>query len=302
MNWTTADIPSQRGKRALVTGANLGIGFETTLALAKAGAAVLMGGRDEAKLNRAAGEIRTRVPGAELQPVVLDLADLASIEEAAGKVVAAGRPLDLLVNNAGVMAIPERRTTRDGFELTFGTNHLGHFALAGHLLPALLLADASRVVAVSAIASRWKSGALVDLGSEERYRPMTAYAKSKFANVVFSQELNRRAQGTGLIALAVHPGSAATGLQRHGSRFTQAIASALLGRVVGQSIEQAANPSLYAATSPAMKGGEFIGPTGRGEGSGTPGNVRLPNNATDPKAGGMLWDVSEKLTRVRYEF
>ncbi len=293
------DIPAQHGRTALVTGANSGIGYETALALATAGADVTLAGRDEAKLAAAADRIRAQVTDANLGVMPLDLADLAAIEKAAATMT---RPLDLLVNNAGVMAIPERRTTRDGFELTFGTNHLGDFALTGHLLPALLGAPAARVVTVSALAARWQRAALVDLASEHGYAPMTAYAKSKYANVVFTEELNRRAARIPLVAVAVHPGTSNTGLQRHGSGLTRWLSTHLLENVLGQSSDRAALPSLFAATSPTITGGEFIGPTGRGEGRGAPGIVALPANAGDPDTGRRLWDASEQLTGVHYDF
>ncbi|MBE1489964.1 NAD(P)-dependent dehydrogenase (short-subunit alcohol dehydrogenase family) [Plantactinospora soyae] len=199
------------------------------------------------------------------------------------------------------MAIPERRTTADGFELTFGTNHLGHFALTGRLLPALLRAKAARVVTVSAIASRWRSGELVDVASEQTYRPMRAYAMSKFANVVFTQELARRGGDTGLVAVAAHPGVSQTNLTREVPRALAAI-NLLLRPILFQSTDRAALPSLYAATHPGLTGGEFIGPTGRGEGRGAPGPVRLPSTATDPEIGRRLWELSEGLTRVEYQF
>ncbi|WP_422769116.1 oxidoreductase [Plantactinospora sp. WMMC1484] len=299
--WTLADMPGQQGRTALVTGANSGVGYETGRALARAGATVIMGGRDESRLADAAGAIRAETPGATVEVCRLDLADLESVRTAASAVLAGGRPLDLLVNNAGVMAIPERRSTRDGFELTFGTNHLGHFALTGLLLPALLRAGAPRVVTVSAIASRWRSGALVDVNSEQTYRPMRAYAMSKFANVVFTRELARRAAGTALLAVAAHPGVSPTGITREVPRLL-AVVNAMLRPLLTQSNDRAALPSLYAATHPGLGGGEFVGPTGRGESRGAPGPVRLPRHAADPGTGRRLWELSERLTGVTYAF
>ncbi|MDW5325171.1 oxidoreductase [Plantactinospora sp. KLBMP9567] len=299
--WTLAEMPGQTGRTALVTGANSGVGYETSRALARVGATVIMGGRDESRLAEAATAIRAETPGARLEVRRLDLADLDSVRAAAAGVLAEGRPLDLLFNNAGVMAVPQRRTTRDGFELTFGTNHLGHFALTGHLLPALLSAGAARVVTVSAIASRWPAGGLADVNSEQAYRPMQAYAVSKFANVVFTQELARRAAGTGLVAVAAHPGVSQTNITREVPRVLAAV-NQLLRPFLFQSTDRAALPSLYAATHPDLGGGEFVGPTGLGEGRGAPGPVRLPRQADDPEVGRRLWELSERLTGVDYAF
>lgn len=295
-------LASQSGKAALVTGANSGIGFETSLALARAGATVWMAGRDLEKIEHARASVAAQSPGAQTRPLALDLSDLASVKIAAETVLAGGEPLDLLINNAGVMAIPERRVTKDGFELTFGTNHLGHFALTGRLLPALLSAPSARVVEVSAQIARRKNIDLGDPQSERDYSGMSAYAKSKLANVVFIEELARRANQTGLLALAVHPGTSMTGLQRHGSRATQAIATLLLERLVGQSTEQAALPSLYAATMPDVRSGQFFAPTGRAELRGVPGPVPLPPAAEDLELATKLWGYSEDVTGVHFVF
>ncbi|WP_329135012.1 oxidoreductase [Streptomyces sp. NBC_01476] len=298
--WTVADIPAQHGKLALVTGANSGLGRITALELARAGATVLLAGRTPASLEEAAAAITREVPGAGLLPVRLDLADLASVEEAAAAVIALDRPLDLLINNAGVMAVPERRTTKDGFELTFGTNHLGHFALTGRLLPALLRAESARVVTVSALVARNRGLTFDDVAGERKYTPMSAYALSKYANVVFTQELARRAAATPLTAVAVHPGSANTGIQRHVPRLVKAVVGVAMERVLGQRPEEAALPSLYAATEPGIAPAAFIGPTGRMETRGAPGPVKLPATAADPAIGRTLWELSERLTHVGY--
>ncbi|MER5757859.1 oxidoreductase [Streptomyces sp. NPDC002082] len=301
--WTAHDIPSQKGCFAVVTGANSGIGEVTATELARAGADVVLAGRSLPKLREAMERIRPVAAGVRLIPLALDLADLESVAAFSDAVLAEGRPLDLLVNNAGVMAIPERRTTKDGFELTVGTNHLGHFALTGHLVPALSASAAPRVVTVSAMVARSRSAdRLNDLQSERRYRPMAAYAKSKLANVVFATELQRRARAADLplLSAVVHPGTSLTGLQQHGSRLAQAAARLLLERLIGQPTDQAALPSLFAATSDRIQPGGFYGPTGRAEGRGTPGAVRLPDAASDPALGGGLWQTSERLTRVTY--
>jgi NAD(P)-dependent dehydrogenase (short-subunit alcohol dehydrogenase family) len=302
MTFDGKNLPSQRGTTALVTGANSGIGFETALALARAGAAVWLGGRDVTRLDEARARIADEVPGATTTSLRLDLADLSSIAEAAEIVLAGGHPLDLLINNAGVMAIPDRRLTRDGFELTFGTNHLGHFALTGRLSPALLKADHPRVVEVSALVSRNKGVTFDDPQSEHDYTPMGAYAKSKLANVLFIEELTRRAENTNLIAVAVHPGTSMTGLQRHSSRVVQVLGGLVLDRFIGQSTDQAALPSLYAATRPEVESGDFFAPTGRRELRGAPGRVPLPPAAEDRVAATTLWEYSEEVTGVRFAF
>lgn len=302
VDWSVREIPDQHGGLAVVTGANSGIGEVTATELARAGATVVLAGRSPDRLREAADRIRARVPGADLIPRQLDLADLSSVAGFADEVLALDRPVGLLINNAGVMAIPERRTTRDGFELTVGTNHIGHFALTCRLLPALVVGRQSRVVTVSAMIARSRMAhGLDDLQSEHDYRPMRAYAKSKLANVLFAQELQRRADinGLPLLSVAVHPGTSMTGLQQHGSRVTQALARLLLERVIGQPTDRAALPSLYAATAPDITPGGFYGPTGRGEGRGAPGPVRPPQ-AASLEAAGILWQASEILTGVAF--
>ncbi|GLY97418.1 oxidoreductase [Actinoplanes sp. NBRC 103695] len=290
-HWTPDDIGDLTGRTALVTGANSGIGLHTARHLAAHGARVLLAGRDGSRLETAATAIRTKTPGADLVILEFDLSDLASIEAAAGTVT----DLDLLINNAGVMNVPERRTTADGFELTFGTNHLGHFALTSYLMPVLRRAPAARIVTVSAVAARWPSAALTDLMSERSYRPMTAYAKSKRANIVFTLELARRLDGTPMRAIAVHPGSAMTNLQQHTRGGFQRLLLPLLSRVAMGSEEAAAWPSLFAATDPGVPNGAFLGPAGRRQDSGAPKPARLPRGATDPEAGAALWSASGRL-------
>jgi NAD(P)-dependent dehydrogenase (short-subunit alcohol dehydrogenase family) len=298
-HWTPDRIGDLRTRVALVTGGNSGIGRETALVLARHGAWVLLAGRSQDKLDHAVAELRAEQPGALLDTLVLDLGSLSSIAAAAER-LAATETIDLLVNNAGVMNIPERRTTADGFELTVGTNHLGHFALTAGLLPALRRAEAARIVTVSAIAATWRSGQLEDLMSEQRYGAMSAYAKSKRANVVFTRELSRRLTGTGIRAVSVHPGSAMTNLQRHGEGLVTRAVTALAGKVVMGSPEGAAWPSLYAATSAEVISGGFYGPAGRDQTSGTPKPVKLPRGADDPAEGARLWAESERLTGVRF--
>jgi NAD(P)-dependent dehydrogenase (short-subunit alcohol dehydrogenase family) len=297
--WTPDSIGDLHGRTALVTGGNSGIGLETARVLAGHGAQVVLAGRAEDKLRAAADELRAGEPAALVETLVVDLGSLASIAQATAG-FAATRTLHLLVNNAGVMDVPDRRTTSDGFELTFGTNHLGHFALTAGLMPALLRVEGARIVTVSAIAARWRSGRLVDVMSERHYAPMGAYARSKRANVVFTLELARRLAGTGASALVVHPGAALTNLQRHGERLLSRAVTAVASRTLMGSPEGAAWPSLFAATSPDAVSGGFYGPAGRDQTSGTPRAVRLPRGADDPAEGAWLWAESERLTGVRF--
>lgn len=297
-HWTPEQIPDQSGRTALITGANSGIGLVTARELAKHGARVILAGRSQDKLDEAAAEIHSAVPGARTDTLVLDLSDLSSVREAATK-VANSETVDLLFNNAGVMNLPKRLTTRDGFEMTFGTNHLGHFAFDALVWPAVQRSKAARVVTVSAIASRWRMGKLEDLQSEKNYRPMAAYAKSKRANVVYTLELARRLHGSSIEAVVVHPGSAMTSLQQHtgglGKLLTPLAEKLLMG-----SPEGAAWPSLYAATSSDVHSGQFIGPAHRDQTSGTPKPTKLPQGADDPKQAAWLWDESEQLTGITF--
>ena len=300
-HWTPDQIGDLRGRTVLVTGANSGIGLETVLVLARHNARVILTSRDHSRLDAATARIRAIRPNAKLTTMMMDLGDLASVRAAVER-LAETETIHILINNAGVMNLPERITTKDGLEATVATNHLGHFALTLGLLPALRRAGRARVVTVSAIAARWRSGALDDLMSEKRYRPMGAYAKSKRANVVFTQELARRLAGTGIEAVVVHPGAAMTNLQRstqsRGQRlFTRFAARALMG-----SPEAAAWPTLYAATSADVCSGQFIGPAGRRQDSGTPKPVRLPRGADDPKEGRRLWEASLRLTATEDPF
>ena len=300
-HWTPAPIPDQTGRTALITGANGGVGLETAHVLAGRGARVLLAGRSESRLAEAADAIRAAAPAAALESVVVDLSNLDFVREAAAR-VAQHETIDLLINNAGVMNLPARTTTTDGFETTFGTNHLGHFALDAQLWPAVLRSRSARVVTVSAIASRWPSGKRRDLQSEGRYRPMGAYAKSKRANVVYALELDRRARAAGrdVTSIVVHPGAAMTGLQRHGGSPVASVVTSLAARLLMGSAEGAAWPSLYAATGEEAVGGTFYGPAGRDQTSGAPKPVNLPRGAADPEVGASLWVESERLTGVTF--
>jgi NAD(P)-dependent dehydrogenase (short-subunit alcohol dehydrogenase family) len=299
--WTAADIPDQTGRVAIVTGANSGLGLAAARELARAGARVLLACRSVEKGQDAAARIRGAVPNAEIEPAVLDLADLQSVRSFAAS---RQEPLDLLINNAGIMAAP-RRLTAQGFESQFGTNHLGHFALTGLLLGNLLAAPAPRVVTVSSALHRRGTIEFEDLEGERKYSRWGAYSQSKLANLMFCFELQRRAveAGTALLSLAAHPGYAATNLQAAGSPHLYERAFMWIGnRLFAQSADMGALPSLYAATFPGLPGGTFVGPDGRGEQRGHPKVVRAAAQAYDEQAWRRLWDVSEQLTGVHYEF
>ncbi|MGA5761570.1 oxidoreductase [Nonomuraea bangladeshensis] len=299
-HWTPDDIPEQTGRTALITGGNSGIGLETARVLATHGARVILAGRSQARLDHAAEAVRAAAPKAQVGTLVLDLSDLASVRDAATR-IAETETIDLLINNAGVMNLPRRQSTRDGFEMTVGTNHLGHFAFNALLWPAVRRAAAPRVVTVSAVAARWPMGRLDDLMSEKNYRGMTAYAKSKRANVVYTLELARRTANSALQALVVHPGAAMTNLQQHGSGLLTRIITPISERLLMGSAEGAAWPSLYAATSPHVRSGQFIGPAGRDQTSGTPEAAKLPKGADDPDQGRRLWAASEQLTGITFD-
>ncbi|MGW3284330.1 oxidoreductase [Streptomyces sp. NPDC001002] len=299
-HWTPDSIPDQAGRTALITGGNSGVGLETARALAVHGARIILAGRSQANLDRAVQEVLAAAPKAEVDTLVVDLSDLSSVRGAANR-VAETETIDLLFNNAGVMNLPTRQSTRDGFEMTFGTNHLGHFAFDAQLWPAVLRSPAPRVVTVSAIAARWPIGRLEDLMSEKSYRGMGAYAKSKRANIVYTLELARRTGGTPLKALVVHPGSAMTNLQQHGDGALAKMLTPLAERVLMGSSEGAAWPSLYAATAAEVESGQFIGPAGRDQTSGTPKPAKLPRGADDAQQGARLWADSERLTGVAFQ-
>ncbi|MEV3861524.1 oxidoreductase [Streptomyces sp. NPDC050095] len=301
--WNASDIPDQRGRTAVVTGANSGIGYVTARELARAGAQVVLACRSAERGTAAVARIRAEVPDADVEFGALDLADLSSVREfAAGW---QGRTLDLLVDNAGVMALPYGRTA-DGFETQFGVNHLGHFALTGLLLPSLLAAPAARVAVVSSGTHAFANIDIGDLNSEKRYRRWVAYGRSKTANLLFVHELARRvtAAGLPLVAAAAHPGYAATELQTRGARMEGRKGLErffeLGNRLVGQSAEGGALPTLYAATAPGVRPDGFYGPRVLML-RGAPGRSWRAPWTLDDVAGERLWAASEQLTGVEYE-
>ena len=303
--WNVGDMPDQTGRVAVVTGANSGLGYETALALARKGAHVVMASRSTAKGEVARDQIAARVPGARLAIMALDLADLAAVRAFAEAFLAAYDRLDLLINNAGVMA-PPRSATADGFELQFGVNHLGHFALTGLLIPALAATSGSRVVTVSSMASFAGRLDFDDLQSERRYRRYAAYSRSKLANVLFAAELQRRLTDAraATLSLAAHPGLSATNLQAATADATgsqvERVGYAVLMRLFAQSAARGALPQLYAATAPEVEGGAFYGP--HLVMAGYPVKAWLPPAAKRAADARRLWDVSETLTGVTMAF
>lgn len=311
MAWTAKDIPSQRGRTAVVTGANVGLGLETATELARAGATVVLAARDPARAEAAIASISSAIPDADVRFVPLDLASLASVAEFS-EAVAAAFPdgLDLLINNAGVM-MPPRRETEDGFELQLGTNHLGHFALTGRLLPMMGDRDGSRVVTVSSGMARMGQIDFDDLQGRQGYSRTGAYAQSKLANLVFALDLDDRLENSGLKtrSMGAHPGYAATNLQAAGPRIGGGLGSTLaapfmaLGhRLLAQSAEAGALPTLRAATEPGLAGGTYIGPDGPGEMRGSPVPVKPVETASDPEVAQRLWEASVELSGVDYPF
>ncbi len=299
--WTAKDIPDQSGRLAVVTGANSGLGLVTARELARAGAAVVLAARNTAKGEQAAASINEAVPGADVRVQELDLADLGSVRSFA-ETLDSDR-LDLLINNAGLMA-PPRRLTKDGFESQFGTNHLGHFALTGLLMPRLLAASESRVVTVSSTAHRAGQIDFDDLQRERKYNNWRAYGQSKLANLMFCFELQRRATeaGTSLRSMAAHPGYARTNLQFAAPTTRDKAVMAVTNLLFAQSAEMGALPTLYAATFPDLPGGTFVGPGGLMEQRGHPKVVTAAGKAYDEDTWRRLWEISEELTGVHYQF
>lgn len=302
-NWNYVDIPDQTGRIALVTGANSGLGYHTARGLAAAGARVLMACRSLERGERAAADIHKQLPTAQLTLVELDLADLESVARCAEIVNEACERLDVLVNNAGLSAF-SRRNTAQGFELQFGVNHLGHFALTSQLLPLLVDSNNARVVNVSSLAHR---NARLDFNDLQGKVGFDAYSQSKLANLLFTFELQRRLSRSSApaISVAAHPGLSATSLislekLREGSNRFMARTANLVARLIipvfGQDAAQGALPQLYAATAPGVNGGDYYGPAGWQEFRGLPRKIRARDHAYDEVAAARLWQVSAELT------
>jgi NAD(P)-dependent dehydrogenase (short-subunit alcohol dehydrogenase family) len=302
--WTADDIGDLGGRVAIVTGANSGLGYVTSRELARNGARVVLACRDDVRGKEAVARLIADVPKADVELRSLDMADLASIRTFADNIQASYPAVDLLVNNAGVMAIP-RRETKDGFEMQFGTNHLGHFALTGLLLPLMVTQPGARVVTVSSAAHKPGRIDFDDIMHERRYRRWRVYSASKLANLLFTYEFQRRltAIDSPLMSVAAHPGTAATNLVRPGAEGNplKRLVMVYGVRVFGQSEAQGALPQLYAATAPDVKGGEYFGPNGIGESRGYPKRVDSSSASKDTEAASRLWALSEDLTGVTYD-
>lgn len=297
-NWTSSDIPSQRGRTAVITGTG-GLGLEDAVALARAGADVIIAGRNPSKGKEAVAHVRQIVPEATARYEVLDLARLESVAEFGSRLRARLGSLDILINNAAVMTPPQRKTTDDDFELQFGTNYLGHFALTAHLLPLLRKGKSPRVVTLSSVAARSGTIDFEDLQAERGYKPMPLYSQSKLACLMFALELQRQsdARGWGIASIAAHPGVSRTDLLPNGAGPDSA--AGLVRKYLWflfQPAAQGALPTLFAATAPAAKGGVYYGPDKMGETRGYPATAKIPAQALDAQAAARLWSVSEELT------
>lgn len=298
--WTTDRIPDQKSRTAVVTGANSGLGFETAAALAARGAKVVLAVRAPEKGHAAADQIRRRTPEADLIVQELDLASLVSVQSAAEQLRSEHPRIDILINNAGVMYTP-KQVTADGFEMQFGTNHLGHFALTGLLLDRMVDVPGARVVTVSSIGHRIRADIhFEDLQWERSYDRFAAYGQAKLANLLFTYELQRRLAGRHATALAAHPGGSNTNLDRYMTGLGGML-SPLMKRL-SQSAAAGALPTLRAATDPSALGGQYFGPDGFQEISGHPKVVLSSDRSHDPALARKLWAVSEELTGVSYPF
>ena len=298
---THAEIPSLLGTTAVVTGATSGLGYEAALVLARAGSDVILTGRNDRKGQSAIDRISREAIGAKASYEHLDLASLASIADFAQR-MQSRQSLDLLINNAGVMALPRRQTTADGFEMQFGTNHLGHFALTAQLMPLLRRAGAPRVVSVSSLAHRTGWIDFDDLQGARLYSPWKAYGQSKLACLLFALELQQRTDvaGRSLISNAAHPGFSRTGLFASGPGGLLSLASDFAAPFFGQSAAEGARPILFAAIGPSAKPGAYYGPGGIGELRGAPAPALIMPQARDVATAARLWDVSEKLTGTSF--
>ena len=305
--WTVADIPPQQGRRIVVTGASSGLGLETSVALATAGAEVIMACRNPDRAGTALDQVQQRAPGGKAELMTLDLADLASVRAFAADCARRFERIDVLCNNAGVMALPLQRT-KDGFEMQMGTNHLGHFALTGLMLDQLKATAGARVVSVASNAHKWGMRLDADdLGFErQRYNKWDAYGRSKMANLMFHFELDRRLRAAGLDvrSACAHPGYAATNLMFVGPAQQNSRVGRLLmqfgNALLSQDQAMGALPQLYAITMPDVESGDYFGPDGWQQLKGHPRRVGCLRIARDPERNRLLWEASERLTGVRY--
>ncbi|QMV42096.1 oxidoreductase [Cohnella cholangitidis] len=298
-NWTPNDLPSLKGKTAIVTGGNGGVGYYTALELAKHGAKVIIGSRDHRRGEEAIIKMKQTASDVQVSVVPLNLADLKSVRSFADTILAKVKGIDILINNAGVMAVPTRELTADGFEMHFGTNHLGHFALTGLLLP-LIEMNHGRIVTVSAQSAQMGDIDFSDLKMDKNYGPMAGYNRSKLSNILFARELNRRVKKKGITSIAVHPGTSPTGIGRHSPKGTKAF-GLLLMKIFGTSPDQSAWPSLIAATDSTVIGDHYVGLGMNPLKAKKPKFINFPKKALDTQLAEKLWLLSEKLTGVHYE-
>lgn len=302
-NWTTANIPQRNEGLAVITGSTEGIGFEDAKALTSAGWTVIMLGRNSQKGEESISKIKNTNPKAKISFEKLNLADLSSIKEFSKKMIKKEQGINLLINNAGVMTPPKRLETKDGFELQFGTNYLGHFALTAQLLPLLRQTNDARVIMLSSVAAREGKINFDDLQSKSSYKPMIAYGQSKLAELMFALELQRQSDnhGWGISSMAAHPGVSRTNLLITGAgRWSFAGMMRTFLPFLFQPQAQGALPTLYAATSPEAKGGLYYGPNKMSETRGYPALAKIPAQAEDIRASLRLWEVSQKLAKVKF--
>ncbi len=292
-------IPSQKNRIALVTGANTGLGYETALELARLETKVILACRNKEKAKTAMERIKTEVPDAQLEFLELDLSSLESVKQAATTYKKKYNTLDLLINNAGIMALRDREETTEQYEKQFGVNHIGHFLLTGLLLPVLQAADCSRVVTLSSLAHKFGKVNFENLQLVGEYGVWKAYGQSKVANILFMMELDRRlkAAGSKTISVGAHPGFAGTDLQRHEPGWMDK-----LTRWMSQSAKDGAMPTLYAALGNDIEGGDYCGPNGFQEMRGSATKVEISSYGQDPEIAKKLWEVSEELTELKYNF
>jgi NAD(P)-dependent dehydrogenase (short-subunit alcohol dehydrogenase family) len=302
-NWTVSNIPHRNEGLAVITGSTEGMGYEDALALSKAGWNVIMMGRNPQKGAEAIAKILQVNPKAKVSFEKIDLADLSSIKAFASKMIAKGEAINLLINNAGVMTPPKRLETKDSFELQFGTNHIGHFALTAQLLPLLRKAPNTRVVTLSSIANRDGAINFDDLQSKNSYVPMKAYGQAKLANLMFAFELQRQSEkyGWGILSMATHPGVSRTNLMISGAgKWSVQGMMRRFFPFLFQPQSQGALPTLYAATAPEAQGGMYYGPNKMGETRGFPTEAKIPAQANDLEVSKKLWEVSLQLANVQF--
>lgn len=305
MTWTANNIPAQAGRRVIITGANSGIGFHAALELARNGAEVILPARSETKAEDAVRRIRAEVPQAKLVPALLDLASLSSVRRFAAMIAERfpGPSIDVLINNAGVMAVPMREVTEDGFERQFATNFLGPFALTALLFPHLKPTAGTRIVTLASIIVHQGKIDFDNLQGERKYVPLGgAYAQSKLADLIFALEFHRRLSrvGSPIASIAAHPGIAVTNLQVHLSGLYKLLGR-ILAPVIAQSAQQGSLPELFAATSPDAVPGGYYGPNGVRECRGFPAPGRIPAAAVDETLARTLWQTAERLTGIPFD-